>query len=179
VEGTSNLDTWQVESKSVAGFFEAGSEFGTPAAQKASIDPVNARAEAIIEVRSLRSIEKDGKPFSNKMDEIMYDALKASDHSRIVFRLDHLRLRSAAKVNGGSSEFEARGQLSVAGVTRELSMAVKVNSIGEKRLKMSGNTTLKMTDFQIEPPAPKIALGLIKTADEVKVSFEWVVARDH
>jgi hypothetical protein len=35
---------------------------------------------------------------------------------------------------------------------------------------------VRMTDFRIEPPAPKIALGVVKTGDEVKLSFEWVVA---
>ena len=33
-----------------------------------------------------------------------------------------------------------------------------------------------MTSFQIDPPAPKIALGLIKTGDDVSIHFEWVVA---
>jgi hypothetical protein len=33
-----------------------------------------------------------------------------------------------------------------------------------------------MTSFQIDPPAPSIALGLIKTGDDVSLRFEWVVA---
>ena len=33
-----------------------------------------------------------------------------------------------------------------------------------------------MTDFKIDPPAPKIALGLIKTGDDVKLIFEWMLA---
>jgi hypothetical protein len=35
---------------------------------------------------------------------------------------------------------------------------------------------MKMTDFKIEPPAPKIALGAIKTGDEITISFEWMTA---
>jgi hypothetical protein len=34
---------------------------------------------------------------------------------------------------------------------------------------------LKMTDFKIQPPAPKVALGLIKTGDDVKLKFQWEV----
>jgi hypothetical protein len=34
-----------------------------------------------------------------------------------------------------------------------------------------------MTDFKIDPPAPKIALGMIKTGDDVKLIFEWMVAQ--
>jgi hypothetical protein len=38
---------------------------------------------------------------------------------------------------------------------------------------------LKMTDFGIEPPAPKLPGGLapIKTGAEIKFSFEWVVVK--
>jgi hypothetical protein len=46
---------------------------------------------------------------------------------------------------------------------------------GEKKLKITGTANIKMTDFKIEPPAPKIALGLIKTGDPVKIIFDWNV----
>jgi hypothetical protein len=45
------------------------------------------------------------------------------------------------------------------------------------KLKFSGTNSLKMTDFGIKPPAPALALGLIKTGDDVKVSFEWVTGQ--
>jgi hypothetical protein len=34
-----------------------------------------------------------------------------------------------------------------------------------------------MTEFGIKPPAPAIGLGLIKTGDDVKITFEWMTAR--
>ena len=43
-------------------------------------------------------------------------------------------------------------------------------------LKISGGISLKMTSFQIDPPAPRIALGRIKTGDDVSLLFDWVVA---
>jgi hypothetical protein len=48
--------------------------------------------------------------------------------------------------------------------------------LGNGKLKISGRTFLKMTSFKIDPPAPKLALGLIKTGDDVKIQFDWVVA---
>jgi hypothetical protein len=33
-----------------------------------------------------------------------------------------------------------------------------------------------MSQFGVVPPAPKIALGLITTGDEVSVEFNWFVA---
>jgi hypothetical protein len=46
-----------------------------------------------------------------------------------------------------------------------------------KRLKFSGQVDAKMTEFGIEPPAPAIAGGLIKTEDAIKFSFDWVVVK--
>ena len=37
---------------------------------------MEAKADVFIQVRSLKSIEKDGKPYSDKMDEIMWEHLK-------------------------------------------------------------------------------------------------------
>jgi hypothetical protein len=65
----------------------------------------------------------------------------------------------------------------VAGVTNKISMVINVLPLADKRLEITGTHTLKMTDFKVEPPAPKIALGLIKTGDEVKLIFKWVVGQ--
>jgi hypothetical protein len=49
-------------------------------------------------------------------------------------------------------------------------------SLRDGTLKISGSVALTMTAFQIDPPAPTIALGMIKTGDEVSLEFDWVVA---
>ena len=49
-----------------------------------------------------------------------------------------------------------------------------ITKVDDKKLKVAGATKLKMTDFKIDPPAPKIALGAIKTGDDVKLTFEWL-----
>jgi len=86
-------------------------------------------------------------------------------------------LKEPAKSKDAPYVFEAKGDLAVGGVTNSITMPVNVVPLGEKKLKISGTTTLKMTDFKIEPPAPKIALGMIKTGDEVKIIFDWMVAQ--
>jgi hypothetical protein len=55
-------------------------------------------------------------------------------------------------------------------------MPVTITRDGDK-LKITGTTALKMTDHAIKPPAPAVGLGLIKTGDEVKISFEWVTKK--
>jgi hypothetical protein len=54
-------------------------------------------------------------------------------------------------------------------------MPVNVLPLGEKKLKITGSITVKMTDFKIDPPAPTILGGLVHTGDEVKLIFEWTV----
>jgi hypothetical protein len=54
-------------------------------------------------------------------------------------------------------------------------MPVTIERVENSRLKVVGKTALKMTDFGIKPPAPDIAgISLIRTGDEVKLTFTWV-----
>jgi hypothetical protein len=55
-----------------------------------------------------------------------------------------------------------------------IEMPVTLEPQPSNKLKATGEITLKMTDFGIQPPSPKLALGLIKTGDDVKISFEWL-----
>jgi hypothetical protein len=68
-------------------------------------------------------------------------------------------------------------ELVVAGVTNLITMPVSILPLREKDLKITGSLTVKMTDFQIDPPVPTLALGLIRTDDEVKLSFEWMLSQ--
>ena len=53
-------------------------------------------------------------------------------------------------------------------------MFVRVTPLGGRKLKITGNTAVKMTDLGIQPPRPLLALGLVKAGNEVKLSFEWM-----
>jgi hypothetical protein len=177
MEGTSNIHDWQVEGTLIGGFFEVGANFPSEPGQAATPGPIDAHAEPFIMVRSLKSIEKDGKPYSDKMDEVMYEHLKAQESPKIAFHLTDLTLKESAKSKETPYVCEAKGQLAVAGVTNAITMPVNILPLGDKKLKISGSVTIKMTDFKVEPPAPKIAMGMIKTGDEVKLIFDWMVAQ--
>ncbi len=74
--------------------------------------------------------------------------------------------------------FDAKGTLTVSGVTKDITMPVTMlRRVDQSRVTFSGATALKMTDFKITPPAPASALGLIKTGDDVKLTFEWAVGK--
>ena len=173
IEGTSNIHDWQVESPFIGGSIVAGPNFPMEPGQTVALGKVDAKGEVFIQVRSLKSLEKDGKPYSDKMDEVMWEHMKETENKRIVYRLTELALKEAAKAKDAPYVFEAKGDLAVAGVTNKITMMVNVLPLGEKKLKITGTTNLKMTDFKIEPPAPAIAMGMIKTGDDVKLIFEW------
>jgi hypothetical protein len=175
IEGTSNIHDWQVESPFIAGFMEVGPNFPTEPGQTVTPGKVEAKAEVFITVRSLKSLEKDGKPYSDKMDEVMWEHMKETEYKRIIYHLSELTLKEAPKAKDAPYVFDAKGELAVAGVTNKITMVVNVLPLGEKKLKITGTTNLKMTDFKVEPPSPKIALGLIKTGDDVKLIFEWML----
>jgi hypothetical protein len=55
-------------------------------------------------------------------------------------------------------------------------MQVAIDRVDKDKLKATGSTNVKMTDFGIQPPSPKMTGGLIKTGDDVKITFEWLLA---
>jgi hypothetical protein len=177
IEGTSNIHDWQVESPFIGGMLEVGANFPLDPGQAVTPGKVEAKGDVFIQVRSLKSVEKDGKAYSDKMDEVMWEHMRETENKRIVYHLTELTLKEAAKAKDAPYVFEAKGDLAVAGVTNQLTMTVNVLPLGDKKLKITGSTNLKMTAYKIEPPAPKIALGMIKTGDDVKLIFEWMLAQ--
>ena len=177
IEGTSNIHDWQVESPFIGGMMEVGDGFPTEPGQAVTPGKVEAKADVFIQVRSLKSVEKDGKPYSDKMDEVMWEHMREPQNKRIVFRLTELTVKEAAKAKDAPYVCEAKGELAVAGTTNTITMPVNILPLAENKLKVTGSVTIKMTDYKVEPPSPKIALGLIKTGDPVKLVFEWMLAQ--
>jgi len=177
IEGTSSMHDWQVEGTIIAGYIEVGPNFPVQPGQEVQPGKIEARLAAFMPVRSLKSINKKGTPYHDKMNEVMYEQLKQPANPRILYRLSELTLKEAPKTKDAPYVFDSKGELVVAGVTNNISMVVNVTPLGDKKVKITGNTAVKMTDFRVEPPNPAIGLGLIKTGDEVKLSFEWTVGQ--
>jgi polyisoprenoid-binding protein YceI len=159
IDGTSTIHDWTVEGSIIGGFMEVNSAFE----QDAKTIKVNPRVQASVPVRTIKS----GK---SRMDQVMHGAMKMKEHPNVEYKLLELTPKDG-------SQYVAKGELTVAGVAKTFEMPVTIERMADKRLKVTGTTPLKMTDFGINPPAPQIALGLIKTGDDVTVSFEWVIAQ--
>lgn len=168
MDGTSTVHDWHAESMLIGGFIELDAAL-VEAADKLKPGKVGAKGETFIAVRSLKC--SSGKP----MDAVMQESMKEKENPRIAFKLVELTLKD---VKGASVNLDAKGTLTVSGVTKDIALPVTMlRRVDQSRVTFTGTTTLKMTDFKITPPAPTSALGLIKTGDEVKLTFEWAVGK--
>jgi len=174
IEGTSNIHDWQVEGRIIGGSLEVGPNFPSDPT-KAAPGKVDAKATVTIPVRSMKSVEKDGKPYNAKMDDIMYDIMLEPANKTIKFVLSELVVKEAAKAASDPVVFEAKGDLTAAGKSQTITMPVKMTVLPDDKLMFSGTAATKMTDFGIKPPEP-LGLG-IKTGDDVKLIFDWVVGK--
>lgn len=166
IEGTSTLHAWTMEGKTINGQLSVA-----PAVAKAlSVEAWNAAgssaatASVTIPVATIRS-EHD------RMDRLMAEALKAKENPEIRYQMTSATLKDAT---GATFTLNTTGKLTIAGITREVSMDVTGTRQPDGRYVLAGQTPLKMTDFGIKPP--KAMMNTIRTGDDVKVSFRWVVA---
>jgi hypothetical protein len=173
MEGTSSMHDWQVESKFIGGFLEVGPGFPTEPGQKVTPGKVEAGGQVFVIVTSLKSLEKDGRPYSDAMDNVMSEHLKGGKYPRITYHLEELVLKEAPKDKDAPYLFDSKGELCVAGVTNTISMPVEVTVMPDKKLKITGATGLKLSQFKIDPPGLAFA---IKVGDDVKVIFTWILA---
>ena len=176
IEGTSNIHDWQVQGGLIGGHLDVGPGFPTEPGQAVKPGKIDAKAEVFIPIMSLKSVEKSGAPYSDAMDNVMCEHLKSVDFPKIVYHLTEFVLKEAPKDKESPYVFDTKGELMVAGVTNTISMPVSITVMPDKKLKATGAITLKMTDYKVEPPSPKGLGLLIKTGDEVKIIFEWILA---
>jgi polyisoprenoid-binding protein YceI len=153
VEGTSTLHDWKMEGTTILGKID----LTDPATKAATVS-------VAIPVTSIRSEH-------SKMDRLMSEALKAKDHPEIKYEMTR-----GTRENGNDENFVMRtaGKLTIAGVTRDVSMDVMARRNGHGTYILSGSAPVRMTDYGIKPP--KAMMNTIKTGDDVKITFRWVVA---
>jgi polyisoprenoid-binding protein YceI len=169
IDGTSTVHDWTVESAIIGGYMEFDSNFPLDPAQANADLKVTPKVQVSIPVRSIKS----GKSL---MDEVMHDAMKVKDFDKIQYSLTEMKLKDPNRKPGDPLEFDTKGELTVSGVKKPIDMVVAMRPMGDK-LKVTGSKALKMTDFGIKPPSPTLLGGLIKTSEDVKITFEWMTAR--
>jgi polyisoprenoid-binding protein YceI len=158
--GTSSLHPWEINGTVIGGSLEL---------PPGKAPPTNLAARVRIPVRTLKSDQK-------QMDEVMQATLEAGQYPNIEYELQSFGLMWPT----GSNLWQcvASGRLTVHGVALTNSMPVAIERLDKgKRLRVSGQTPLRMTDFGMAPVDVNLAIGRITTGDEVTVEFEWLLER--
>src|SRR4029077_12925443 len=106
-----NIHDWQAESPLIGGSLEVGANFPLEPGQNCTPGKVECKGEAFVTARSLKSLEKDGKPYSDRMDEVMWEHMNAQKFPKIVYKINELTLKEPAKSKDAPYVFEAKGDL--------------------------------------------------------------------
>lgn len=154
IHGTSNLHAWDEKVGIVSGE-------GT----------VNPNSDGSYDVEAIH-IKMEVHSIKSDMGSIMnnntYKALKAEANPQIIFAL--ITPVTSIHVKAGEKTVLVKGNLTIAGVTRPVSVQVKIAMPESGLLLFEGSQTIKMTDYDIKPPTA--LLGTLKTGDEITINFK-------
>jgi RNA polymerase sigma factor (sigma-70 family) len=176
IEGTSNSNrrSWQAESVVMDGFLEIEPD----ALEGQKEGRVQARAEVFVPVVSIKTIDKDGRPDSGKIDEAWYAALRAKNNpeAKIAFYLSALTCREPVATNGAELTFEAKGDLVMVGISNAITLPVRILPLVDGRLEISGAPSVRWVSEEVDPFAVVTDMGSFSPDPKVNVKFEWLVA---
>lgn len=159
VAGTSTLHDWEMTASNGT----CAIEFSNNAAGEISgVSTVSFNMPA----KSLKS----GK---GPMDKNAYTALKTDKFPNISAKLKTANLIS----EGASYNVKATISLTMAGVTKDMPINVKVKRKAGNTIEVSGEKKLTMTDFSMVPPV--FMMGAVKTGDDVTVKFSFTLTESN
>jgi polyisoprenoid-binding protein YceI len=157
LSGTSTLHSWTMDAKTFSGdadfHFESGS------------------GGALSSVKSLTFTlaVADLKGSEGGLNKNAYKALKAKDYKDIDYKL-----LSATITPEKDNKYliKAHGNLTIAGVTKEVTMDVECIVNPDATITCTGSEKLNMTDYSVKPPT--FMLGAMKTGDAITLNFTLV-----
>ena len=160
IDGTSNKNDWTVTATEVSGFVmkDAGGSIENPGIQKTEIV-----------VPSAKILSRK----SSIMDRLMKKSLKVQQHAEITYALTHAEVEATTETG---YTLKAMGELTLAGVTNEITMNVEGEELEDGQIRFKGSHSMLMSDYNIERPTAMY--GALRTGDEVVVHFDLLVARD-
>jgi len=150
VSGTSSLHDWDVISNNFSGKMELK-------------DFTVGHLESL-EVYLATETLKSGK---NAMYKKTYKALKTNEFNNIKFKM--VEIKSKKRINDSAFELRIAGEMTICGITKTKTINLLLSKMGNA-LNATGSCTMKMTDFNIEPPTA--LLGAITTGDDITIKFD-------
>jgi polyisoprenoid-binding protein YceI len=154
IAGTSNLRDWKEDVCEVSGAMEA---------------EVNADGSiALYSIRICMGVLSIKSDMGRIMDNKTYEALKAADHPEILFTLS--TPLTLTQVRDCDIAIPVKGNLSLAGVSKPVTMLVKTFEISQGKLRFEGYQHLRMTDFGVRPPSA--LFGTMRASPDITIHFK-------
>jgi len=152
LSGTSTLHNWTMDAKTFSG--DADFKIST------------AGELTSIKFLTFSLVVANLKASENGLTKNAYKALKESDYKDIDYRLLSATITPE---KGNKYMVKARGNLTIAGVTHEVTMNVECIVNPDATITCTGSEKLNMTDYAVKPPT--FMLGAMKTGDAITLDF--------
>lgn len=162
-EGSSNVNEFECNATNYTG--EATLPGYNDASSLLNIDSELLFIKVDIEVDSIDC----GK---RKMNSDLREALQADSFPEITFVFDDAELLSLPQSIDDGFEIEVQGYLTVAGTTKKISFSTDAYFLDDRRVRATGQSTIKMTDYGVKPPTA--LMGLIRADEELTVHFDLI-----
>lgn len=166
-EGRSNVNQFECSAGNYSGQATLP-EFNNPSTLLNQVTEVLS-VEIEIEVDSIECGQR-------KMNRDLQKALKADTYPEINFVFEEADLISRPQSIEDAFEVKVQGYLTVAGNTRKISFMTNAYYLNNERVRAVGQTTIRMTDFGVEPPTA--LMGLIRADEELTVHFDLIATRE-
>lgn len=153
LSGTSTLHKWIMNAQNSSG--EAKFGFNPKNAELSSISALSFSLPTL----NLKSKDK-------KLNKNAYKALKSTEHKNISYKMGTAKVMPE---NDGKYLVKTNGDLSIAGVTKNVDIDVYCVVNKDATITCTGSETLKMTDYDVKPPS--FMAGAMKTGDDVTLNF--------
>ncbi|ULC58827.1 YceI family protein [Flaviramulus sp. BrNp1-15] len=152
VYGTSSLHDWHIDAENKSG--------------KIVFKNIEAGELEKCDFTVIAESLKSGK---KSMDKNTYKALKTDEYKTIKFKLEEVK--EIVKKGPGKFLLKSTGYLTITNAKKLIPIEFNIEIV-EGKVKLSGEKTIKMTDFNVEPP--KALLGTITTGDEITIKFNTI-----
>ncbi len=154
LSGTSTLHNWVMNAQNTTGV----AQFGFKGAGDTQLNSLKSLTFSLI-VTDLKSGEKG-------LDKNAYKALKSDQYKDIDYKLTSAIIKPES---GGKYLIKTKGNLTIAGVTKEVDMDVYAVINKDGSITCTGSDKLNMTDYSVKPP--KFMLGAMKTGDAITLNY--------
>lgn len=156
--GTSTLHGFTCTTRTMQAYIDVDPTYRT--ADLSTLKRPIVAVQVVIPVRSLAC--------GGELENNMFKTLNAAKYPYIVYKLSTLDVVSGS-ASATSFAGDTHGQLTISGKESPISMRIDAVRSSDGMATVTGEQTMKMSDFGIKPPT--FMLGALRVGDELKVRF--------